>query len=66
MDHTQYSDDLGSGASETFRNAKQKCRQVAGQVTDSVRRNPAKTILLSAATIGGVLLATWMRRRRRS
>ncbi len=59
MDHTQY-----SHASEAFRNARQKAQQVAGRVTDSVRRNPVKTILLSTATIGGVLLATWMRRRR--
>ena len=64
MDHT-YTSDVEGGASEAFRNAKQKARQVAGRVSDTVRRNPRKSILISAATISGLLLATWMRRRRR-
>jgi hypothetical protein len=58
MDHTQYS--------ETIRNAKERAQQVAGRVGDAVRRNPRKTILISAATICGLAFATWMRRRKRS
>jgi ElaB/YqjD/DUF883 family membrane-anchored ribosome-binding protein len=58
MEHADYS--------EAIRNAKERAQQVAGRMSDAVRRNPRKTILISAATVCGLALATWMRRRKRS